>query len=154
MKRENLKSSPTGELVLLDPVTGEPHVKLNSKGDEVPDHVTVYGHTPDSAEWKRIERRVLGAVKKQELWLHKKKGAKLELDADTMEKRRVIVIKSITKIDNVEDLGESPEELEAFLTDPLYAWVTEQWEDYIADRANFFKGASKKPASGAKPLAG
>jgi len=141
-----LGSSSTTTLFLKHPVTEE---TLS---------VSITGITPDSKEWKKIEKDVVGPNKKQSLIIEKGKQS-IELDSDGMIKREEILRRAIKSIDGIESKG-APVVLNeqvgitAHLNDPQYGWMLEQWGDHLDDRSHFFGSSEKTANSGSSASVG
>ena len=144
MDINDTESQSTTSLELTHPATGE---KCG---------IIVFGYTPDSAEYRRIEAKVMGKKMAQSLIIASKKGEgnRIEIDPAQAEKNRQVMIETITAISGITD-GGKPVEFDAdsrieFLSANTRYWITDQWREHIDDRANFFGKPAKGARSGAK----
>lgn len=103
------------------------------------------GCTPDSKEWRKIEREIMNPDEKStSLFLHKGgQKSSIEMDPDMADKRRRLLIRSIDNIWGISDFEFSSGSKGALLSQPKYQWMLEQWGDHLDARASFFK----KPAT-------
>lgn len=141
MNINELASQEVTTLQLMHPVTGE-----------VIEGVSITGYTPDSKEWKKTERRIVGPNKKQSLIIEKGKQ-RLELDGDGYKNRQKLLYSVIISIDGLKNNDEpleltSTEQIREFITQPKYSWMLEDWGDHLDERSNFFAPSENTVNSG------
>jgi hypothetical protein len=124
MKLTDLASKTETSLELLHPTTQE------ETG------VVISGFTPDSKEWRKAAKKINGPAQKQYLTIEKK-ASKIELDKDSGEKRKKLLIAVVTDITGIDDFKSSPETINELLDNPAYGWMLEQWGEHLDDRSNF-----------------
>ena len=140
MELNLLASASVTTLILKHPQTEEPTT------------VSITGITPDTDEWAKIQKEIVGPNKKQSLIIEKGKQS-IELDSDGMEKRESIIRASIRSIDGITEKGmpvvlNQPDVIVEFIAKPQFKWMLEQWAEHLDDRSNFFASAGKPAASG------
>lgn len=137
MKLSQLASSDVTVLTLAHPITGE----------ALP--ITVSGYTPDSVQWRKAQKEILDPKKKQSLILEKGRNH-IELDADSADKRRLLLAKVVTDISGIDDWEFSQDAVIKLFEDPQYSWIHEQWGEHVDNRENFFVKPAKPAPRGSK----
>ena len=137
VKLTDLASSGITVLKLKHPVTD----------DELP--VEIEGYTPDSAEWRVLQKTIVQPNKKQNLIIEKGRNL-IELDANSADKRRELLSKVITNITGLDGWVFSTDAVVKLFDDPLYSWMLDQWGEHVDDRANFFGKPVTVAKSGSK----
>lgn len=118
--------------------------------------IVITGHTPDSDEFERVNRKYNPPPKTQTVRYGKRGGASAEIprDPNASDKRKKIlaaIVTNITGIDGWEYSADAAQEL--FLRDDC-AWLVEQWEEHLDDRGNFLAPSAPSAKRGSKSTAG
>lgn len=130
-----LKSSSTTTMQLRHPETGKLIEAYMS------------GYTPDSNEWKAIQKEQADPNDKTELIIQKNQSH-IELDPDAADKRRELLAAVVTDIKGFDDFKFSQQAVKELFDTPEYNWIYEQWGDWMDERKNFFAQPKKTSNSG------
>lgn len=125
---------------------------------EQPSGVVITGHTPDSPEWKALDKEHNPPNLKQKLFFEKGRQS-MEMDGKGMEAREKIIKGAIISIVGIIKDGlplelSDPMTIGVFLSNPKYNWMYEQWEAHIDERGKFWTESAKPPGSGSNALDG
>ena len=121
-------------------------VELIHPATKKPTGVYLHGHTPDSAEWEQLQARIINPDSKTTVVIEKKKQ-KIEIDSDP-EKRKALLIATITSITGITDFEDSVQNRKALLEQPKHKWMLDAWADHTDDRKDFFDKPELPVSSG------
>jgi hypothetical protein len=106
--------------------------------------VFLHGYTPDSAEWEQIQAAIMKQDGKTSVIIEKNQQ-RIEIDADP-DKRKQLLIKTITKITGIEGYEDSVENRTELLKQSKHKWMLDAWADHTDERKHFF-GQPEQPVS-------
>lgn len=125
---------------LVKPTTTKMEVLL----DNEPTGVFITGHTPDSAEWRKAQRKVYGAPKGTNIRIGKRgenNTVQVPADPDAYGKRIQLLASVVTNIEGIDGWVYSPEAVLELFSNDGCSYIVEQWENHMDNREAFLSGA-------------
>jgi len=114
-------------------------VEIVHETTKAPLGVVLHAHTPDSAEYARLEKKYSNPAKKTVVNIGKKgSDNSIEIDPEDAIAREKVLVASVYQIDGIDDLEDSPAARRKVLTDRRFGYMLRQLAEHVSDSGNYW----------------